>query len=589
MVKGHKPYSLGSMVRETEAMKPADKACERRVSKSAGCNESEPTCSLVTVRCGGRAFLSGAKTASLTGEVTTGSQGHHRGSKGDTLRKRRWETWETLPCQLSFEWECKTESYKEEPKRMRVGEGVGAVHSSKDYRDSITLYSEGAAVQPVPAEQGRTSDCRKAINGHINVRELQRRLYLKSKQERRYRYYSLYDKVYHKDVLMEAWRRVRKNRGAAGVDGEGVKEIEREIGVEGFLEGIQEELKKGVYRAQSIRRVYIPKSNGGKRPLGIPTVRDRVVQMAVKMVIEPIFEADFSEVSYGFRPRRSAQKAVEVVRKLIAFGKKKVVDIDIARYFDTIPHDRLMKKVAERIADKNILKLIKMWLKAGVMEDGKVTDSEIGTPQGGVISPLLANIYLDQLDKKWEEEGLERKIEAHLVRYADDVIAVSRHSEKWIYLKLKAILEEELRLKVNEEKSKIVDTEKESAGFLGFEIRRVRSKEGGRMFGMCHPCKKAMKRAYDKVREIAEPRKPVKVEKVVRRLNRLLRGWVNYFRIGNASRWFSKLKKYVEEKVRRFIRRKRNKTGYGWEHISMKYLYEDLGLYNDYRLSWRRA
>jgi retron-type reverse transcriptase len=393
MVKDHKPYSLGSMVRETEAMKPADKACLRQVSKPAGCNASEPTDSLVTYYYSGRAFDLKAKTASQIKKVVRNSQGHYRGDRGDTLVKRDWETWETLPCQLSFEWGLKTEFYKAEPKRTRGREGVGAAHSSEDYRDNITRYSEGAAVQPMPELQGGASDCREATNRHVKAQELQRRLYLKSKQERRSRYYSLYDKVYHLDILKEAWQRVKKNRGASGIDGQGIKVIEDKAGVEEFLKGIHEELEGKTYRPQPIRRTYIPKPNGDLRPLGIPTIRDRVVQMAVKIVIEPIFEADFCNTSYGFRPKRNAHQAIEVVKKRITFGKKKVIDIDIAKYFDTIPHDRLLKKVAERIADKNILKLIKQWLKAGVMEEGKVTGNEIGTPQGGVISgwslPLL--------------------------------------------------------------------------------------------------------------------------------------------------------------------------------------------------------
>lgn len=364
MAKGHKPYSLGSMARETEAMKPTDKVSQGGMSKSAGYNASEPTDSLVTIFYGGRVPQPWTKATSLTGEVVKSSQRHHRGDRDDTLIKREWETWETLPSQLSFKWENKTKSYKAEPKGTRDREGVGAAHSSEDYRDNTTRYSEGAAVQSVPALQGGESDCREATNGHIKVQELQHRLYLKSKRERRYRYYSLYDKAYHPDILKEAWQRVKKNRGASGVDGQGIKEIEDKVGVKEFLEGIHKELKGKTYRPQPIRRVYIPKPNGDLRPLGIPTIKDRVVQMAVKIVIEPIFEADFCNTSYGFRPKRNAHQAIEVVRKLITFGKKKVVDI--AKCFDTIPHDRLLKKVAERIADKNLLRLIKNWLKATV-------------------------------------------------------------------------------------------------------------------------------------------------------------------------------------------------------------------------------
>ncbi|MFW0860400.1 MAG: reverse transcriptase domain-containing protein, partial [Dehalococcoidia bacterium] len=401
MVRDHEPCSLGGIVRETEAMKPTDKACIRQVSKSAGCNENEPTCSLVKFSHGGRALNSWAKTALPSDKVVGYAGEHHRGIRGDTLIKRDWETRETLPIQLSlFEWEFKTEPYKAEPKGVRGWEGVGAVHSSDDYRDNITRYSEGTAVQPMPALQRGASDCREATNGHLKAQELQRRLYLKSKRERRCRFYSLYDKVCHPDILREAWIRVKRNRGAGGVDGYGIREIEEKIGAERFLKGIEEELREGRYKPQPIRRVYIPKPNGEKRPLGIPTIKDRVVQMAVKIVIEPIFEADFCSTSYGFRPKRDAHQAIGVVWRHITRGKKKVVDVDIAKFFDTIPHEEMMKKVAERIADKKVLRLIKGWLKAGVMEEGEIKGTEMGTPQGGVISPLLANIYLNYLDRK---------------------------------------------------------------------------------------------------------------------------------------------------------------------------------------------
>jgi RNA-directed DNA polymerase len=589
MVKGYEPYSLGSMFRETEDMKPTDKACHGQVSKSAGCNASEPIGSLVSSYHGGRAFSQKAKTAFLTAGVSGSSEGHHRGSRGDTLIKRGWETWEALPCQLSFEWEFKTEAHKAEPKVRRDEEGIGVAHSSDKYRDNITRYSEGAAVQPMPALPGGAPDCREAINGHINAQDLQRRLYRKSKQERGYRYYSLYDKVYHMDILREAWHRVSRNRGAAGVDGQGIKDIEEGIGIDRFVENIREELKERRYHPEAIRRVYIPKPNGEKRPLGIPTIKDRVVQMAVKIVIEPIFEADFRNASYGFRPKRNAHQAILAVKNYIARGKRKVIDIDIAKYFDTIPHNRLMEKVAERIADKDILSLIKKWLKAGVLKEGKISGNEIGTPQGGVISPLLANIYLNHLDKKWEDEGIERRMGAHLVRYADDLIVLSRHSEGWLYRKLEGILEVELGLKINEEKSRVVDIEKESVRFLGFEIRCVRSRLSGKKFALCYPGKKAIKCIHEKIRKITNPMAPIKVADATGSLNRLLRGWVNYFRIGHASRWFSMLKEYVERKVRRLVIKKRHKSGYGWNSITRDDIYKGLGLYNDYRISWRSA
>ena len=256
-------------------------------------NASEPTDSLVNQNHGGRALITWAKTASLPEEVAGHGQGHLRGNRGDTLEKREGETWETLPRQPSlFEWMAKSESYKAEPKKTSGGEGVGAAHSSEENRDSITRSSEGTAVQQKPALQGGVSDCSAdggTTNGRTKTQELQRRLYLKSKRERRCRYYSLFDKVYDRDILMEAWQLVRRNKGAAGTDGQGIKEIEEDIGVEKCLTDIQTELRTGQYRPRAIRRVYIPKPNGEKRPLGIPTVKDRVIQMATKIVIEPIF------------------------------------------------------------------------------------------------------------------------------------------------------------------------------------------------------------------------------------------------------------------------------------------------------------
>jgi RNA-directed DNA polymerase len=266
------------------------------------------------------------------------------------------------------------------------------------------------------------------------IRELQRKLYQKAKQEKEFRFYLLYDKVYRQDVLNHAYCLVKANKGAPGVDGETFESIgKREGGVEGYLEKIAGELKRKEYRPKPVRRVYIPKPDGGKRPLGIPVIKDRVVQMAVKIVIEPIFEADFQDNSYGFRPKRSAHQAVEDVRRHLLQGKTDVIDADITKYFDTIPHDKLMQQVAKRIVDKNILKLLKMWLRASVVderEDGKkeYKGNDKGTPQGGVISPLHANIYLNVLDTLWKIEKVQERFGAHLVRYADDC-APQAHKE----------------------------------------------------------------------------------------------------------------------------------------------------------------
>lgn len=426
------------------------------------------------------------------------------------------------------------------------------------------------------------------IKAPISLQDLRRKIYLKAKSEKAWRFWGLHVHICKRETLREAYKMAKKNNGAPGIDGVTFEAIEEE-GLEAFLEQIRDELVSGTYRPRRNRRKEIPKDKNKVRILGIPCIRDRVVQGALKLILEPIFEADFQEGSYGYRPKRTAHAAVGRVSEAVVKNKTRVIDVDLKAYFDNVRHDILLGKIAERVGDDDVMRLLKLILEA---------NGKRGVPQGGVISPLLSNLYLNEVDKMLERakevtrQGRYTYIE--YARFADDLVILVDGFRKWNWLEKAAyrrLLEElnKLDVQVNQEKTRIVDlTKDETFSFLGFDFRRVKTLQG--KWGVrITPRMKARTTLLRKLKEVFRRHNSQPVDRLIDLINPILRGWVNYFRVGHASGCFGYIKDWVERKIRRHQMRARKRSGFGWNRWNRDWFYKNLGLYNDYKVRYYQA
>jgi group II intron reverse transcriptase/maturase len=418
------------------------------------------------------------------------------------------------------------------------------------------------------------------------VRKLQTALHAKAKGAPSYRFYLLYDKVYRQDILAFAYRVCRANRGAPGVNGQSFADIEAS-GVERWLGELTEELRNKTYCPQAVRRVWIPKPDGKQRPLGIPTIRDRVVQAATVLVLEPIFEADLPDEQYAYRPGRSALDAIRKVHSLLNTGHREVVDADLSGYFDSIPHSELMKSLARRISDRHMLHLLKMWLHTPVEEEdgrgrkrrtNRARKQHRGTPQGAPISPLLANLYMRRFVLGWKVLGHETRLGAHIVNYADDFVILCRGTAEQASAAMRDMMER-LKLTVNEGKTRVCRVPDESFDFLGYTIGRCYSSQTGRAYIGTRPSRKRITRLCGEIREMTSRRWTLlEASDRVERLNRMLIGWANYFRLGPVSKAYRAVDAYTRQRLRQWLRAKHKARGRGTSRFSDAYLYETLGL-----------
>lgn len=424
------------------------------------------------------------------------------------------------------------------------------------------------------------------------VEALQGKLYQKAKQERGYKFYVLYDKLFIPYMLRAAWKQVKANNGAPGIDGMSVADVER-IGVADYLRTLGEELRTQTYRPSAVKRVMIPKASGGERPLGIPTVKDRIAQTVCKLVLEPIFEADFEESSYGFRPERSSKGAIGAIKQHLQSGKTEVYDADLSKYFDTIPHDKLLKTLKERISDPRILKLVSKWLKAPVYEDGQFKGGKknnVGTPQGGVISPLLANIYLHLLDRIVNKrESIFGRLGISIVRYADDFVLMGKSISAAVVARLKSILGK-MGLTLNETKTKHIQSKQKPFSFLGHTIRYDKDLLGrnGKYWNI-FPSKKAEQRLRDNIGEYLQKHGHAPVKEMVKEINAKVRGWLNYFIIEGIS-YVAKSKRqlsyYLHQRLNRYFNRKSQRKSRLYRQKAFELLVEKSGLINPVKYAY---